>query len=83
MLCANDMGSCQNSGPFLGTLNNRCRIIRGTQKGTIILTAIHMMMYCLLTTGSLVDLARLLRDQGISLLPLRDEYVHVCMYIYT
>ena len=27
--------------PFLGTLNNRCRIIIGTQKGTIILTTTH------------------------------------------
>ena len=36
------MGSCQNSGPFLGTLNNRRRIIIGTQKGTIILTTTHM-----------------------------------------
>ena len=26
-------GSCQNYGPFLGALNNRCRIIIGTQKG--------------------------------------------------
>ena len=26
-----------NYGPFLGTLNTRCRIIIGTQKGTIIL----------------------------------------------
>ena len=32
------MGGCQNSGPFLGTLDIRCRIIIGTQKGTIILT---------------------------------------------
>ena len=32
------MGSCQNYGPFWGTLNNRCRIIIGTPKGTIILT---------------------------------------------
>ena len=32
------MGSCQNYGPFLGTLNNRCRIIIRTQKGTLILT---------------------------------------------
>ena len=31
------MGICQNRGPFLGTLNNKCRIILGTQKGTIIL----------------------------------------------
>ena len=26
------MGGCQNYGPFLGTINNRCRIIIGTQK---------------------------------------------------
>ena len=36
------MGGCQNYGPFLGTLNNRCRGIIGTQKGTIILTTTHM-----------------------------------------
>ena len=35
------MGGCQNSCPFLGTLNIRCRIIIGTQKGTIILTTTH------------------------------------------
>ena len=28
--------------PFLGTLNIRCRIIIGTQNGTIILTTTHM-----------------------------------------
>ena len=36
------MGSCPNYGPFLGTLNNRCRIILRTQKGTIILTTTHV-----------------------------------------
>ena len=36
------MGRCQNYGPFLGTLNTKCRIIIGTQKGTIILTTAHM-----------------------------------------
>ena len=36
------MGGCQNYGPFLGTLNNRCRIIIGTQTGTIILTTTHI-----------------------------------------
>ena len=36
-----DGGSCQNYGPFLGTLNTRCRIILGTQKGTLILTTTH------------------------------------------
>ena len=35
------MGGCQNYRPFLGTQNIRCRIILGTQKGTIILTATH------------------------------------------
>ena len=41
----NHMGGCQNYGPFLGTLNNRCRIIIiiGTQKGTIILTTTHIL----------------------------------------
>ena len=32
------MGGCQKYCPFLGTLNIRCRIIIGIQKGTIILT---------------------------------------------
>ena len=36
------MGSCQNKGPFLGALN-RCRIIIGTQKGTLILTTTHIL----------------------------------------
>ena len=36
------MGGCQNYGPFLGTLNIRCRIIIGTQKKTIILTTTHI-----------------------------------------
>ena len=35
-------GWCQNYGPFLGTLNIRCRIIIGTQKGTEILTTTHI-----------------------------------------
>ena len=38
------MGGCQNCGPFLGTLNIRCRIIIGAQKGTIILTTTHIGM---------------------------------------
>ena len=36
------MGGCQNSGPFLGTLNIGCRIIIAIQKGTIILTTTHI-----------------------------------------
>ena len=29
----NNLGGCQNYDPFLGTLNTRCRIIVGIQKG--------------------------------------------------
>ena len=36
------MGGCQNDGPLLGTLNIRCRIIVGIQKGAIILTTTHI-----------------------------------------
>ena len=36
------MGGSQNYGPLLGTLNIKCRIIIGTQKGTIILTTTHV-----------------------------------------
>ena len=39
------MGGCQNYGPFLGTLNIRCRIRTGAQKGIIILTTAHMCIY--------------------------------------
>ena len=39
------VGSCQNYGPDLGTLNNRCRIILGTPKKTIILTTTHIYIY--------------------------------------
>ena len=38
------MGGCQNSGPFLGTRNIRCRIILGIQKGTIILRTTDVRM---------------------------------------
>ena len=44
------MGSCQNYGPFLGTLNNRCRIIIRTQKGTIILTTTQILEYWVFTS---------------------------------
>ena len=36
------MGGCHNHGPFLGTLNIRCRIIIRIQKGTISLTTTHV-----------------------------------------
>ena len=51
------MGSCQNYGPFLGTLNIRCRIIKRIQKGTILLTntqtlRIYIYIYTLLCHSS-------------------------------
>ena len=39
------MDGCQNYGSFLGTLNIRCRIIIGTQKGTIILTTTRYRLF--------------------------------------
>ena len=39
------LGGCQNYGPFLGTLNIRCRIILGIPKGTIILTTTHLVLF--------------------------------------
>ena len=36
------MGGCQNYGLFLNALNIMCRIIVGTQKGTIMLATTHM-----------------------------------------
>ena len=39
------MGGCQNYGPFLVTLNIRCRSIIGIQQGTIILTTTHIVVY--------------------------------------
>ena len=43
----------------MGTLNNRCRIIIGTEKGTIILTTTHRdpFPHSLLRTRQLVELA--------------------------
>ena len=36
--------------PFMGTVNNRCRIIIGTPKGTIILTTTHNTFSILIRT---------------------------------
>ena len=53
------MGECQNYGPLWGALHIRCRIIIGTQKGTIILTTTHMYRtlfseYCVGTFGEIL-----------------------------
>ena len=56
------MRGSQNYGPFLGTLNIRCRIIVGIQKGPIILTTTQMSAneavfgFTLLETSGLKDL---------------------------
>ena len=39
------MGGCRNYGPFSGTLNIRCHMIIGIQKGTIILTTTHILIH--------------------------------------
>ena len=39
------MCGCQNYGPFLGTLNIRCRIIIGIEKATIVLGNPHISIY--------------------------------------
>ena len=44
------MGGCPNYGPFLDTLNLRCRIIIGIQKGTIISTTTHMYVFMYMYT---------------------------------
>ena len=52
------MGGCQNYGPFWGTLNIRCRIITGSQKGTIILTSTHIFVPSLLRCSSVIKSGR-------------------------
>ena len=42
-LILRDLGGCQNYGPILGTLDNRCRMFFGTQKGILILTTTHFL----------------------------------------
>ena len=54
-----DMGGCQNCGPFLGTLNIRCRIITGIQKRTITLTATHMLAALSLNPQPSLDICSL------------------------
>ena len=45
------MVGCQSYGPFLGTLNTRCRIVIGTQKRTIIFTTTHILDFGLEGAG--------------------------------
>ena len=63
--CATDMGSCQNYGPYWGTLENRCRIIIRTPKGTIILTTTHIdvQRVCLHTAD--MDISKIYRSEEL------------------
>ena len=61
------MGGSQNYGPFLGTLNIRCRIIIGIHKATIILTTTHM--YIRIAYQTLQRALRLVGLNPISLQP--------------
>ena len=53
------MGGCQNYCPFLGTLDIRCRIMIGIQKGTIILTTTHITPIYTLDKKSMATTSRL------------------------
>ena len=55
------MGGCQNQGLFWGTLNNRCRIIIMSQKGTLILTTFRI---CIQTRDHKIS-----KYQGIQIAP--------------
>ena len=46
-LCMHACGGLSKLWCPFGSLNTRCRIILRTQKGTIILTTIHVCMYCM------------------------------------
>ena len=48
------MGGCQSYGPFLGTLNIRCRI--RTPKGTLIWTTTHMGILLVIIHASVLAL---------------------------
>ena len=67
------MGGCQNYGLFLGTLNIRCRIIIGIQKGTIILATTHIHIHThtpkLKATHSATEEASELRNNSGQVLP--------------
>ena len=67
------MGGRQNSGPFLGTLNIRCRTIIRTQKGTQILTTtLHVIR------GSFVE-PIIQRYRSLGLRRLRASGTDLCM----
>ena len=84
------MGGCQNYGPFWGTLNNRSRIIIGTQKGTIILTTTHMYRYvcpsvspsvCRSVCPSVCPSVR--GSVGLCMYVCMDGWICIIIYMYT
>ena len=80
------MGGCQNYGPFLGTLNIRCRILIGIQKGTLIDNHPHNLYWGLKDPKSCRDAevrgARLLavHGHGGSLLSSDTSVVYYSIY---
>ncbi len=82
------MGGCQNYGPFLGTLNIRCRIMIGIQEGTTILTTAHICM-CV-DRGRKYEYMTLIcpymyTSMHTYMCGHEDvrEYSHVCMHVQT
>ena len=76
------MGGCQNYGPLLGPLNTKCRIIKRTQKGTIVLTTTHIhacMRRSVCMKSVYTNTSKKQRRQVHIYI-----YVHgICIYIYT
>ena len=68
------MGGCQNYGPFLGTLNIRCCIKIGTQKGAIILTTTLMFSHVSMSASSRQLLKSSCVDASFSLV----NFLHLC-----
>ena len=79
------MGACQNYGPLLGTRNVGFRIIRRTQKGSILLTSTHIhtsiwlfgSLVCLLLLGCVNSYAVLQQ------LPGSFSHTYIGVYVYT
>ena len=69
------MGSCQNYGPCLGTLNTRCRTIVRTQKGTLILTTTHMGMLR-------IDICKHTQSHAYVCIYISIIICDMCIYIY-
>ena len=75
------MGGCQNYGLYLGTLNIRCRIILGTQKGTIVSTTTHVAQENLEMQEAL-DPDMLEKLTTLKTQNTKADFYKTCVYIY-